>query len=120
MRWECDVCGEENNDRPTCSNCEARRDEQSKKSPEGLARTDESLQTKTKDSKSWLLIQIAGGIILSVVFIVALISERVFERRFDIFTILGVFLSMGTRILFWIGLGLEEWGRTKRKKQKKL
>lgn len=65
--------------------------------------------------------RIAGVVILIGAFVQACISEHVFHRPFELLvTPIGLFLAMGTRIPFWMGLGLEEAGRIKAKKMSKL
>ena len=66
----------------------------------------------------WLICQITGGIILFISFISACFREHITARPFDIATLLGIFIAMVTTLLFWVGLGLEELGRIKRKMKK--
>ena len=66
--------------------------------------------------KNAKILRIIGFIILAISFISALIREHVFSQPFDIATVLGVFTAMATTPLFWIGVGLEEFGRIKNKK----
>lgn len=66
--------------------------------------------------------QIFGWILLLISFIIACFTEKVFSNQFDIFTLPGLLLSMAlgrSFPLFWIGLGLEEWGRMKKGKRNK-
>ena len=67
---------------------------------------------------NWLICQIAGGIILIISFISACVREHIASQPFDVATVLGIFIAMATTPLFWIGLGLEELGRIKRKVKK--
>jgi len=69
--------------------------------------------------RKWNILQTVGVIILGISLISACIREEITTHPFGIATILGIFIAMATTPLFWIGLGMEESARVKRKKLNK-
>jgi len=66
--------------------------------------------------KNAKILRILGFVILVISFISTLIREHITSQPFDVATVLGVFTALATTPLFWIGVGLEEFGRIKNKK----